>query len=109
MNTKIILQVFIAALLLLPISVSSQKILEPIVNPPQFKIHHVGYEDGLSSAFLVSAYQDRFGFVWIGGQYGLDVYDGYSIRNIRIQKQDGTSSPIEYVFSIIEDNQGDLW
>ena len=76
MNTKIILQVFIAALLLLPISVSSQKVLEPIVNPPQFKIHHVGYEDGLSSAFLVSAYQDRFGFVWIGGQYGLDVYDG---------------------------------
>jgi signal transduction histidine kinase/ligand-binding sensor domain-containing protein len=102
-----ILLVFI--LLRLSPNITAQKVLEPIVNPPQFKIHHVGYDKGLSSAFLETAYLDRFGFLWIGGQYGLDVYDGYTFKNVRMHMPDGTSSPIQYVYSIIEDDQGDIW
>ena len=41
---------------------------------------HITDEDGLSSNHVRSLMQDRFGFVWVGTDQGLNRYDGQSFR-----------------------------
>jgi signal transduction histidine kinase/ligand-binding sensor domain-containing protein len=54
-------------------------------------------------------YEDRYGFVWIGTQYGLNRYNGYSFDDMSEVFTDGTSTSVEWVWSIDEDREGTLW
>jgi hypothetical protein len=55
---------FFVIFLLLPGQIFAQiKTLDPIINPGQFKIHHIGPEDEKSSPYIMSAFQDQFGYV----------------------------------------------
>ena len=103
------LTLIIAALLLLPATIVAQKQLDPVVNPTDFKIYNVGYEQGVSSVYIKSGYSDRYGFIWIGGQNNLEVFDGYQSSIVRYIDSVGNSLPIEYVNYFMEDSEGDLW
>ncbi len=111
MNTNFInLKFFqIFAALLLPATLIAQKQPDLVVNPNNFKIYSVGYEYGVSSAYLKSGYIDRDGFLWIGGQNNLEVFDGYQSRIVHYKDLANNSLPIEHVNYFMEDKQGDLW
>ena len=100
----------ILILLLLPWGLSAQiTTLDPVFNPDHIKIHQIGPEEGMSSQFLRSAYQDKYGYIWIGTEYGLDIYDGYSFRNIRLKESDSVYSQILNVLHFFDDPDGGLW
>lgn len=48
---------------------------------------HMTQSDGLSSNQVRSLIQDRFGFIWIGTEQGLDRYDGSVIRNFGMNEE----------------------
>jgi len=45
-------------------------------------LENLSVEHGLSQGTITSIFQDSEGFMWIGTENGLNLYDGYSFRNL---------------------------
>jgi signal transduction histidine kinase/CheY-like chemotaxis protein/ligand-binding sensor domain-containing protein len=70
------------------------------------KIRKLSIEDGLSNRFVQGAFQDSKGFIWLGTNYGLNRYDGYSFKLFTKEKE-GLSSNV--IHNIYEDGDTCLW
>ena len=62
-------------------------------------------EDGLSSTNLTQFLQDSRGVIWLATSYGLNRYDGSTIKSYL--PADGLCQ--EYILQITEDTFGNLW
>ncbi len=94
---------------LFPAFIFSQKVLEPDLNPVIYKTEIIDPDIGLSAPFVNCMYEDRYGFIWIGTQYGLDLYDGYSVTRMSDVVSDSARTSMDWIWSITEDNAGNLW
>ncbi|WP_262510690.1 hybrid sensor histidine kinase/response regulator [Mucilaginibacter hurinus] len=65
--------------------------------------------NGLSQNTLHCIYKDRFGLMWFGTQDGLNRYNGYDVQVYRHRLDNDKTLPANFVSSIDEDTQGDLW
>jgi ligand-binding sensor domain-containing protein len=65
--------------------------------------------DGLSDGIVRAISQDKYGFIWIGTSYGLNRFDGTSIKTFFAKKEDSASLPNNYISSLYQDANGDLW
>jgi ligand-binding sensor domain-containing protein/signal transduction histidine kinase len=83
--------------------------LDPVINPRHLKIHHIGPEDGMSAPYLTDAFQDQFGYIWIGTEYGVDLYDGYEFRVKRKSSTDSSSFQVNWVYQLADDQDGGVW
>lgn len=75
----------------------------------QIKFDHITVEDGLSHSSVFEIMQDSKGFLWFGTQDGLNKYDGYSFKVYKYSPFDTTSLQDNWVQSIAEDKEGNLW
>ncbi|MEL6824431.1 MAG: two-component regulator propeller domain-containing protein, partial [Calditrichota bacterium] len=66
-------------------------------------------ESGITSTVTYSMLQDSKGFLWFGGEVGLNRYDGYEFRNYRNDPTDSTSLNEEFLMHISEDSFQNLW
>jgi len=66
-------------------------------------------EDGLSQSTVNCILQDRDGFIWMGTQDGLNMFDGYNFTYYQNQPSDSNSLSNNYILSICEDQEGFLW
>lgn len=62
-------------------------------------------EDGLSSNFITTIFQDSRGYIWIGTDDGLNQYNGNYI--VEYNYSDGLAST--YISAICEDEYGNIW
>ena len=65
--------------------------------------------DGLSQNTINALCQDVRGFLWIGTQDGLNVYDGYGFEVFRHDGADSTTLSSGYVSDLLVDSRGELW
>ena len=65
--------------------------------------------DGLSASTIDCIFKDKRGFIWLGTQDGLNRFDGYEFKKYFHQTKDSTTLGENYVRSIVEDNDGNLW
>ena len=77
-----------------------------LLNP---KFEHISVKDGLSSVNVLSIYQDHFGFLWIGTEFGLNKYDGYNLVTYVRSVRDTASLSHNAITCISEDNDNNLW
>ena len=70
---------------------------------------HFSVRDGLSNPVGNCILQDKYGFLWIGTDDGLNRYDGYDFKVYKNNPSDTASIPINTVYSLLEDHQGRLW
>jgi len=70
---------------------------------------HFSVRDGLSNPTGNCILQDKYGFLWIGTDDGLNLYDGYEFKVYKNIPSDTTSIPINTVYSLLEDHDGRLW
>ncbi len=77
--------------------------LSSAAQPLDFR--HLSTADGLTDNTITALHQDRAGFLWVGTQHGLNLYDGHHLWNWH--SDDGLAG--EHVVSIIEDRVGTLW
>jgi ligand-binding sensor domain-containing protein len=93
--------VFLFFLVFLHLKVQSQA--------PSFNFRHLTTSDGLSDDIVRAVTQDKYGFIWIGTSYGLNRFDGISIKTFFSKKGDSSSLPDNYVQSLYRDTKGNLW
>ena len=65
--------------------------------------------DGLSSSFVVSATQDKFGFMWFATSNGLNRYDGHGFTTFWHHPEDSTSLSGDRIEEVFTDSEGNLW
>lgn len=65
--------------------------------------------DGLSSNTVFAILKDRFGFLWVGTDDGLNRFDGTSFKVYRRTKDKPASLAANHVTALFEDSDGILW
>ena len=67
------------------------------VTYPRLEFNALTTADGLSDNAIFCVQQDREGFIWIGTQNGLNLYDGYQFRIFRHNTADSTSISANHI------------
>ena len=70
---------------------------------------HFYTSEKLSSNQITNICQDKAGYIWIGTEYGLNKYDGYSFTNYLCDKDNPTSISSNTISFLFCDSKGNLW
>lgn len=81
---------------------------EPSSNTP-LSFERLGLRDGLSQSTVMDLHQDRFGFIWLATENGLNRYDGHDVRTYFRQAGQTGGLPSDYIWAVEEDESGNLW
>lgn len=68
--------------------------------------------DELTSSLISCISQDKYGYIWVGTENGLNKFDGYRFTNYikdNIDGKDSTSLASNDITQILSDRQGRLW
>lgn len=83
--------------------------LSAVSQAPSFNFRHLTTSDGLTDGMVRAIVQDKYGFIWIGTSYGLNRFDGISMKTFFFEPGDSNSLPDNYVQSLYCDAKGNLW
>ncbi len=75
----------------------------------QIEFEHYSNEQGLSNESVNSIIQDKYGFLWIGTDAGLDRFDGYEFKVYGNEIPSSSGLESNEITSLLEDNTGCLW
>jgi signal transduction histidine kinase/CheY-like chemotaxis protein/ligand-binding sensor domain-containing protein len=75
----------------------------------ELKFDHLSIDQGLSQGNVNYVHQDKLGFIWLGTEDGLNIYDGYSFTIFRNDPEDSTSISNNNCNWISEDKFGNIW
>ena len=73
------------------------------------RFDHISVGEGLAHATVNCIIQDRYGFIWLATEDGLNRYDGYDMIVYRHSPADPHSLSNNRVRSLFEDSSGVLW
>ncbi len=85
--------------------------LPSILHPQHqdIKFEGISVEQGLSNGIVQCILQDHQGFMWFATEDGLNKYDGYKFTTYRHDPHDSTSLSSNYITSLYEDPDKNLW
>ena len=63
----------------------------------------------MTSSLIDCVLQDKYGFIWIGTEYGLNKFDGYRFTPYLHNKDDSTTIVDNEVVRLMSDSEGRLW
>ena len=92
----------LAAVLLLAIGFAKAQV-------NNLKFNHLSVEHGLSHKDAYCLLQDSKGFIWCGTKNGLNLYDGYKIKEYKHDPKDSQTLPSNDIRALAEDNEGYIW
>lgn len=72
-----------------------------------YVLNRLSQADGLASNFVHAVWQDRYGFIWIGSDNGLQRFDGRSFFSPNVNT--GTTLPYAAVNQVLADGRGRMW
>ncbi|QBG37809.1 EAL domain-containing protein [Litorilituus sediminis] len=72
----------------------------------QVMLGKLSVTDGLSQGTINTIFQDQQGYIWLGTENGIDIYDGYKVKHLA--GPDGDFSAFAGVM-IKQDSQGLMW
>ena len=70
-----------------------------------YNFRNFSIEDGLEQSHINTVYQDKKGYIWIGGNGGLTRFDGKNFKTWTVKD----SLPSANILAIAEDSKGILW
>jgi ligand-binding sensor domain-containing protein len=88
--------------------VSFVSINAQVLSPESPFVHYTS-EDGLSQLVVRTIVQDKYGFIWVGTEDGLNKFDGYEFKVYRNVRNDKKSIPDNFIYSITPARDGGLW
>ena len=72
-------------------------------------IGHLYTGDRMSSSLIECLTQDKYGFLWVGTEYGLNKFDGYRFTSYLSDSKDSTLLVGNEIVRLLSDSQGRLW
>lgn len=66
-------------------------------------------DEGLSQQIVRALTQDKYGFIWIGTEDGLNKFNGYDFKVYRSIRNDNNSLPDNFVYSLAPARDGGVW
>lgn len=63
----------------------------------------------LSSSLINCLVQDKYGYIWVGTEYGLSRFDGYHFTNYLHDDKDTTTITDNIISDFLVDKKGNLW
>ena len=75
----------------------------------RIRFEHLTSDDGLSHDSVFAILQDRYDFLWIGTQAGLNRYDGNRVTQYRHDPRNAKSLAGDFVQFLFEDSHGGIW
>lgn len=73
------------------------------------KFDHLTIDDGLSQNTVQCVMQDSRGFMWLGTEDGLNLYDGHDFKVYRPDPGNENSLVNNFVNALAEDSTGSIW
>ena len=74
-----------------------------------YRFFSLGQAQGLTSDFAWTVCQDKYNYIWIATQHGLNRYDGHHIKQYYHEENDPYSIPGNAVYWIYRDADDELW
>ena len=74
-----------------------------------YTVEHYSIKNGLSQNFVNCIHQDKFGYIWIGTQDGLNKFDGYNFEIFRQDPDNKSSISHNYITGIEGSKDSILW
>lgn len=81
----------------------------PLQAASKFMFQHLEVKNGLSNSQVNSIFKDSKGYMWFGTASGLNRFDGYEFKLFYGIPGDKTTLPDNFIESIQEDQDGNLW
>lgn len=75
----------------------------------KIKFHRLELSQGLSHSNVTDITHDKYGYLWIGTEDGVNRYDGYTFKIYKNDPEDTLSLLRNSINSIFEDSSGKLW
>lgn len=75
----------------------------------RLSFQHLNIENGLTDNSINCATQDDGGFIWIGGDYGLSKFNGYSSRLVQACQKDTSEGSNLRIACVFKDSKGRMW
>ena len=75
----------------------------------EYEFEKYGVEQGTAMDGSNYVFQDKFGYIWVGSQSGMDRFDGYNFTNFSSILSDSLSTNLKWVNFITEDSEGNIW
>ena len=75
----------------------------------KFSFDHLTVKDGLSQSWVRAIHQDMYGFIWIGTNDGLNLYDGYKFTVFKNNPRDPFTISGNIINDITETPDSTLW
>lgn len=76
------------------------------ISSTSLSLSNISVADGLNSAIVFAVLQDANGYLWLGTEHGVNIYDGYTLRSIGGPDGDFERYPVT---EIVQDKQGIIW
>ncbi len=73
---------------------------------PNLYLEHLSVEDGLSQGTINAILADKNGFVWLATDNGLNIYDGYSVKQLSGPNDSFIDAGVYFVK---QDKEGFIW
>lgn len=70
---------------------------------------HLYTSERLTSSMIKCVTQDKYGYIWIGTEYGLNKFDGYRFTHYLTDSKDTTSIASNDITDFFVDKDGQLW
>ena len=80
-----------------------------VLRAQEYWFKNIGLAEGLSASQVNTICKDSRGFVWIGTSAGLNLFDGFYIRQFQSNYLSASSLTDNYITSIQEGYDGNLW
>src|SRR5688572_7262682 len=75
----------------------------------RMRFDHLSVKQGLSQGNVFDIHQDKFGFLWISTEDGLNLYNGYDFAVFRHSPNDSSSLVNNNTHDLAEDKSGNMW
>jgi signal transduction histidine kinase/ligand-binding sensor domain-containing protein/DNA-binding response OmpR family regulator len=79
------------------------------INAQELDTEILNTTNGLSNNKVLHIFQDSYGLLWIGTEYGLNVYDGHEFKIFKNNLDDTESINSNVIWCIVEDTENNLW
>ncbi len=88
---------------------AGQLAVEQELVPRNLYFTHIGPRQGLSQSAVNAIVQDRFGYIWLGTQEGLNRWNGYEMKVFQASVGDPGALSHDWIWSLHADPDGVIW